>query len=179
MMPDVETNRVAYISERVYRVLLMAYPKEFRRAYGPQMVQVFKDLCREKQRQSRAFGLTNLWVRTLLDLAVTTFVERSKVMKWKFLMPLALILGLLIALVDTSPGWDDTGITASAIMIACGILGAVHPARAWQWALAIGLWIPVLGLVLHGHYEPLAALAVALTGAYLGKLVRSTIAAGA
>ncbi len=31
-------------------------------------------------------------------------------MKWKFLMPLALVLGLLIAFVDASPGWDDTGL---------------------------------------------------------------------
>jgi hypothetical protein len=118
---------VPSISERVYEALLVAYPKEFRRAYGSEMAQVFKDLCREERRRGGASGLTRLWVRTFLDLATTAFVERSKVMKWRFLMPLALVLGLLIALVDSSPGWDDTGISAAVVFASCGILGAVHP----------------------------------------------------
>jgi hypothetical protein len=90
-------------------------------------------------------------------------------MRWKFLMPLALVLGLLIALVDSSPNRDDTGITAAAVFGSCGILGALHPRRAWQWALAIGLWIPALGIALHQNYESWVALAVALVGAYAGK----------
>ncbi len=112
------------------------------------MAQVFKDMRQEAQRRGGEFGLTRLWVRTLLDLAATAFVERSKAMRWKFLMPLALVLGLLIALVDSSPGWDDTAVSAAAIFTSCGILGAIHPRRAWQWALAVGLWIPVLGIAL-------------------------------
>ena len=167
------------ISGRVYEILLLAYPKEFRREYGPQMAQVFRDLCREERRQGGAFGLAGLWVRTLLDLAVTAFVERSKAMRWKFLMPVALVLGLLIALVDSSPNWDDTGITAAAVFGSCGALGAIHPRRTWQWALAVGAWIPALGIALHQNYESWAALAVALVGAYAGKLARSAIAAGA
>ena len=95
---------VSSVSGRVYEALLAAYPKEFRREYGSQMAQAFKDLCRQEQRQGGAFGLLRLWARTLCDLAVTAFVERSKVMKWKLLMPLALVFGLLIALVDSSPG---------------------------------------------------------------------------
>jgi hypothetical protein len=70
-------------------------------------------------------------------------------MRWTFLMPLALVLGLLIALVDSSPGWDDTGITAAAVFGSCGILGALHPRRAWQWALVVGLWIPAFVIALH------------------------------
>ena len=167
------------ISERVYETLLVAYPKEFRREYGPQMAQVFKDLYREERRRSGAFGLSRLWVSTLLDLAATAFAERSKAMKWRVLMPLALVLGLLIAFVDSSPGWDDTGITAATVFTSCGVLGAIHPSRAWQWALAIGWWIPALGVALHQNYESWAALAVALVGAYAGKLVRSALAAGA
>jgi hypothetical protein len=73
-------------------------------------------------------------------------------MKWKFLMPLALVLGLLIAFVDASPGWDDTGVTAVTVFTSCGILGAIHTRRAWQWALAVGLWIPALGIALHQSY---------------------------
>lgn len=92
-------------------------------------------------------------------------------MRWKFLMPLALVLGLLIALVDSSPNWDDTGITAMALVITCGLLGAAYPARAWQWGLAVGLWVPALGIALHQNYGSWVALVVALAGAYAGGLV--------
>jgi hypothetical protein len=159
-------ERALRVSERVYRALLVAYPKEFRRVYGAQVMQVFRDLCREERRRSGTFGLARLWFGTLLDLAATAFVERSRLVKWRLLMPLALIVGLLIALVDSSPGWDDTGISAAAVFASCGILGALHPVRAWQWALAVGLWIPVLGIALHQNYESWMALAVALTGDY-------------
>ena len=56
----------------------------------------------------------------------------------------ALGLGLGIALVDASPGWDDTGISAAALVVVCFILGAVSPRRPWLWAVAVGLWIPLL-----------------------------------
>jgi len=41
-MPDTESSQASSLSERVYRALLVAYPKELRRAYGLQMTQVFK-----------------------------------------------------------------------------------------------------------------------------------------
>ncbi len=66
------------ISERVYRVLLRAYPKEFREMYGPQMEQAFWDLCREETRNGGGVGFVRLWVRVGLDLASSTVVERSR-----------------------------------------------------------------------------------------------------
>lgn len=67
-------------SERVYEALLVSYPKEFRREYGPCMAQAFRDLSREK-RWDGAAGLVRLWVRTLIDVAATAFAERSKSMQ--------------------------------------------------------------------------------------------------
>jgi hypothetical protein len=64
------------VSERVYRALLVAYPREFRCEYGPQMRQVFRDLCREELRKNRKRGLVWLWIRTILDLATTAVVAR-------------------------------------------------------------------------------------------------------
>ena len=82
---------------------------------------------------------------------------------------LALMLGALIALVDSSPGWDDTGVSAAMVFTASGLLGALHPERAWVWALAVGSWIPVLGLAYDRFdYASLLALAFALVGAYAG-----------
>ena len=44
-------------SDHVYRVLLLAYPKEYRREYGPQMEQAFRDLRREALRRGGGIGL--------------------------------------------------------------------------------------------------------------------------
>lgn len=65
-------------SERVYRVLLRAYPKEFREMYGPQMEQAFWDLCREETRNGGGVGFVRLWVRVGLDLASSAVVERGR-----------------------------------------------------------------------------------------------------
>jgi hypothetical protein len=64
------------LSERVYRLLLAAYPKEFRDAYGSQMEQTFRDLCREARRRRGMLGLVRLWARVLLDLTSTAAVQR-------------------------------------------------------------------------------------------------------
>jgi hypothetical protein len=69
-------DRGARVSERIYRRLLVAYPKRFRDAYGPHMAQVFRDLYREELRRGRTAGLVRLWVRTALDLASTVVAER-------------------------------------------------------------------------------------------------------
>jgi two-component system sensor histidine kinase UhpB len=63
------------LSDRVYRTLLVVYPAAHRRAYGPSMAQVFRDLCRDAQLQAGAWGLVALWLRTLLDLSVTAVTE--------------------------------------------------------------------------------------------------------
>jgi len=65
------------ISERVYRLLMRAYPKEFREMYGRQMEQAFLDLCREETRRG-GVGLARFWVRVGLDLASSAAVERSE-----------------------------------------------------------------------------------------------------
>jgi hypothetical protein len=62
------------ISQHVYGLLLRAYPHEFRREYGPQMRQVFRDSCRF-QRQGIKFGLLRVWLTTLIDLIQTVPIE--------------------------------------------------------------------------------------------------------
>lgn len=71
------SSQVTSFSERLYRVLLVAYPSEFRLRYGEQLVQAFEDLYREELEQRGKIGLLVLWTRTLGDLAVSVFSERS------------------------------------------------------------------------------------------------------
>src|SRR5215210_772395 len=62
--------------ERVYRVLLLAYPREFRREYGPQMEQAFGDLYRQACERGRRRGIGLLWALTIFDLARTAVEQR-------------------------------------------------------------------------------------------------------
>ena len=73
-------DRQRPLSERVYAVLLVAYPRGFRREYGPLMAQAFGDQCQEERGRGGPLGLTRLWLRTLPDLTVSMVSERSKTM---------------------------------------------------------------------------------------------------
>ena len=64
-------------SERAYRWLLRAYPRELRDGYGDEMARCFRDLCREELEDSGGLGLAALWARTLPELFYTALKERS------------------------------------------------------------------------------------------------------
>ncbi|HJU92050.1 MAG TPA: hypothetical protein VJ656_03860 [Pyrinomonadaceae bacterium] len=62
------------ISDRLYGLLLFAYPSGFRREFGNEMLQVFRDCYRA---EARARSLPSFWLRTLLDLLLTAAKERA------------------------------------------------------------------------------------------------------
>jgi hypothetical protein len=88
------------------------------------------------------------------------------------LLVVALALGMGIAWVDTRPTWDDTGITATVVFGSTLLLGAAFPRRAWVWAIAVGIWIPVFNVVIQGNVGAIASLAIAFAGSYAGVFLR-------
>ncbi|HET6327891.1 MAG TPA: hypothetical protein VFG04_24625 [Planctomycetaceae bacterium] len=94
---------------------------------------------------------------------------------FKVLLPLAVCFGLLIAYVDSRPNWDDTGITALAIVFICGVLGAIGPERPWLWTLAVGAWIPIYEIPSSRNFGSLLALVMAFVGAYAGMGARKLL----
>jgi hypothetical protein len=80
----------------------------------------------------------------------------------------ALALGLVIALVDSSPGWDSTGITAVALLFAAGTAAYIGRDRPWLWALLVGLPTPVIEMPSLGATGSLLALVFAAIGAAIG-----------
>lgn len=70
------SGRWLRVSGLVYRALLAAYPREFREAYGRQMEQAFRDLCRDERRRGGVVGLARLWARVALDLTSTAVAQR-------------------------------------------------------------------------------------------------------
>jgi hypothetical protein len=88
----------------------------------------------------------------------------------------AIALGLLIAWVDSRPTWDDSGITAGMVFLTAALFGALRPSWALIWAVAVGVWVPLVGIVSSRNYGSLLALAPALIGACAGALAGRALA---
>lgn len=73
-MPERDQTRC--VSERVYRALLVAYPRRFRDEYGMQMARAFAGL-RGEGRYRGVVGIFRLWLRVLPDLSQSALRERS------------------------------------------------------------------------------------------------------
>ena len=83
-------------------------------------------------------------------------------------LAIALVTGVAIGYVDSRPGWDDTGITAVALVMAAGIAAFVAGRLPWLVALAAGAWVPIFELPYLASGGPLAALVFAAIGAAAG-----------
>jgi hypothetical protein len=86
---------------------------------------------------------------------------------------LAIGAGLVIAWIDTRPGWDDTAITAAALLIAAAA-SAVAGAPAWLAAALVAG--PVVVAEFSDGTGVLLAIPFALAGALVGAFVRRRIA---
>jgi hypothetical protein len=58
------------LSQRLFHLLLLAYPRQFRHEYGSQMTQLFRD-CYRDQTSRNATGIWVLWLRTVSDLFIS------------------------------------------------------------------------------------------------------------
>jgi nitrate/nitrite-specific signal transduction histidine kinase len=99
-MADIPFPRILSIADRAYRALLYVYPAAHRRVFGPCMAQLFRDLCRDAVEQDGTFGLVELWIRTLLDLAYTALVEHLEGKGWVLVGTILEKQGLVPALRD-------------------------------------------------------------------------------
>jgi len=166
-------------ARRIYRWLLRAYPAAFRATYGPDLEQLFADVWRAEAAGGKT-GRARIWWWALRDTLARAPVERLRSVhlnRWRLvLLIVAAILGLGIGVVDSSPHWDDTGITVAALMVVTGSLGLVYPRGAWLWALAVGIWIPVLNIAQTHNASSVLALVFAFAGAYAGAVGRRIVA---
>lgn len=87
------------------------------------------------------------------------------------LIALAVAAGLAIAVADSSPGWDSTGITAGLLLLAAGAVAAIAGDRPWLWALLVGAPVPLLEIRDAGSSGAILALGFAACGAAIGWLV--------
>jgi len=158
--------KILVISNRIYRLLLLAYPTSFRREYGPDMAQVFRDACRAELAQDNKPGLVRLWFKTLLDWVKTAFEQNIREafhmsgQKWLIrLGALAALAGGLLGLYLVTQGpnsygnydWDGWLAPVASLLLALGIGGA---GIAYQKQLKMlgwfGLSVMITGLLLMG-----------------------------
>ena len=156
------------VSVRIYRALLVAYPKTFLEHYETQMVQVFRDSFRDAYHHKGMPGVIDLWLHTFADLLVSALMERiaegsqymfsPKVILWGGLAsvfgglfwmlaglsnsPAALVLALVLGLgglVGLFSRQAGQGGKLGLAGFALGIIGTVLPLAVLWWAFTSGL----------------------------------------
>jgi hypothetical protein len=83
--------------------------------------------------------------------------------------------GFLILMIDSSKGWDDTGITVGMLFILSAFCGLLAPEKFWLWALLSGLWIPINGIIKHNDFMFLLILLIPFAGSIAGAVLRNFI----
>ena len=115
-------ERAVGTSERAYRSLLRAYPRELRDEYGDEMARCFRDLCREELEDGGGgLGLAALWARTLPELLYSALKERSTMLTrnaYRSVVGVALATAfiLLVPLV-TAPAWNLFDFVFAGVLI--------------------------------------------------------------
>ncbi len=87
-------------------------------------------------------------------------------------LSLALVLGLAIAWIDSRPNWDDAGITVVMVLSASALCGFISVRKPWLIALAVGIWIPLAGIITTHNYGGIIALIPAFLGSYSGHFIK-------
>jgi len=109
------------IAERIYRLLLRAYPPAFRAEYGREMVLLFRDQCQESDVRTVGFWTAVICdvVRSAPALRVQAWRENTKTIE--VIMKLAAILTVLIGLIGTVNAvieWSAGGSGSTAHVLA-------------------------------------------------------------
>jgi hypothetical protein len=91
------------------------------------------------------------------------------------LLILSCLLGFIIAKVDTSKNWNDTGITVGLVLLSAFMMGISMPKFAWLFAIIIGGFIFIFNVALSNNYGSAGAIAFAFIGAYGGVLFKKLI----
>jgi len=144
-------------AERIYRLLLRAYPLAFRAEYEREMLLLFRDQCRESDVRSLGF-----WAKVFYDVARSAPALRMEawrqntrtmevIMKLAAMLTVLLgVLGILNAVVEWVAGSkgaiDGTyvlavvlGVFASALLLGAGIAILLRRQQAARLALFASL----------------------------------------
>jgi len=147
-------------AERIYRLLLRAYPPDFRSEYGREMVLLFRDQCRESDVRTLGF-----WAAVIWDVACSAPALRAEawhtrgrlstrtmgvIMKLAAMLTVLVgVLGILNAGVEWGAGVTRTiggmhalslvlGVFASGLLLAAGV-AVLRPTQQGRQAARLAL----------------------------------------
>lgn len=80
-------RKAVSLSLRLYRALLVAYPREFREQYASEMVRYFGEMCEDAAGRGGLAALVVTWLRTFYELAVSARLERAMTIPQKEIRP--------------------------------------------------------------------------------------------
>lgn len=87
----------------------------------------------------------------------------------------AVLAGIGLAILDSQPGYDDTGVTAAglalAALVAVLIDGSGRLLRVAAIAVLVGIWIPILEIAEPASYGPLLSFVFSTVGAFVGWVI--------
>jgi len=144
-------------AERIYRLLLRAYPPDFRAEYEREMVLLFRDQCRESDMRTVGF-----WARVLCDVARSALALRMEAWRQNtqtmevsmklaaMLTVLLAVLGIASAVVEWVAGSKGAidgryvlavvlGVLASALLLGAGVAILLRRQQAARLALFASL----------------------------------------
>jgi len=181
-------------AERFYRLLLRAYPPDFRAEYGDEMVLLFRDQCRESDVRTVGFWAAVIWdiARSAPNLRVEAWRENTPTMEVimkvaAILTVLVGVLGVLNAGVEWGAAFTGTiggmhalslvlSVFASALLLAAGaaIMRATEQGRqAARLALLASVVLTVAARLLHPWMSPFSLIVgIGLPVAFLIALYR-------
>lgn len=124
----------ASAAERIYRLLLRAYPAAFRAAYGREMLMLFRDRLREV---ADADGGVRFWVEMFWDVARSAPALRLEALRarrdadipteggtMKTMAILAVLIGAFETVNSLAEGWAGGVVNRDAYSLTAGALGA-------------------------------------------------------
>jgi hypothetical protein len=136
-------EKIVGISHHLYHLLLIFCHSEFRRRYGPEMGQVFRDRCRAAWLQGGLAGLVWWWLSALVDLAGTAVAthiyafEQGDVEMKRILLITAqgvfgcggILLFFYTMIKRPMPHWN-------AGILLCAVIALLSAALALNWVAA-------------------------------------------
>jgi len=120
------TPRALAASQRLYALLLRAYPAAFRAGFGEEMRLLFGDSCRDAWGSGGARALAALWTGTLLDFVTSCLREHAQA--WRESMNTKGITGIALLLVSAGLITHDAVSADASMGIAAILVTAVTAA---------------------------------------------------
>jgi len=144
--------RPVSVSRRLYALLLRLYPRRFRQEYGREMIHLFAAICRDAYATNGMTGLGAVWARAIGDLVVNASLERGSVVKQTRVTQQTVVPLVIAVLVSVFLGYinlhhDEVQAPFAILLLSTFLFGFSRPKETWQWALIIGLGIPLSALL--------------------------------